>query len=91
MQSSERTGWVGWIYFASVMMYIIGGMEIITGLAALFKDDFYVATQNGLLAFNYTGWGWIHLLLGILIVAAAAAVTAPLIQPSRRHKLLASR
>ncbi len=76
MSNNKPTGWVGWIFFASAMMLLLGSLQAIAGLAALFKDDFYVATQNGLLAFDYTTWGWIHLIMGIVIFAAGCAVMA---------------
>lgn len=73
-QSSEVTGWVGWIYFASFMMMVVGGLQALSGFVALFKDDFYVVTQHSLLVFNFTAWGWIHIILGALVFAAGLAV-----------------
>lgn len=74
MPKNQPTGWVGWAYFASAMMLLAGGMQVIAGLVALFKDNYYVVTQNALVGFNYTGWGWTHLAIGILLIAAAFAV-----------------
>lgn len=68
------TGWVGWVYFASVMLLIAGGLQIINGLAGIFHESFYVVTQKSLLAFNFTTWGWVHLLLGILILLTGVGV-----------------
>ena len=63
------TGWVGWIMFAAVFMMIIGAMNAIQGLAALFRDEAYWVTLGGnVLAFDVTTWGWIHLIFGILLV-----------------------
>jgi hypothetical protein len=65
---TEPTGWVGWIAFAAVMMVLIGGLHAIQGLVALFKDEYYVVTNSGLvLTVDYTGWGWVHLIFGILV------------------------
>lgn len=75
MKQNQPTGWVGWVYFAGVMMMIVGSLHALAGLVALFKDDFYVATTRALLVFNYTAWGWVHLLLGLLVLAAGVAVT----------------
>jgi hypothetical protein len=69
-QNNSPTGWVGWGYFAGFMMMMLGVFEGIAGLAAIFKDNFYVATENSLLVFNYTAWGWISLVLGILLLMA---------------------
>ncbi|HVO86220.1 MAG TPA: hypothetical protein VMT23_00615 [Candidatus Binatia bacterium] len=73
-RSNEPTGWVGWIYFASAVMLVMGGLQAISGLVAIFKNDFYVATQNGLVAFNYTTWGWIDLVLGVVVFCAGLAL-----------------
>lgn len=64
------SAWVGWVYFASVMLVISGGINVIAGLTGIFNSDFYVATQSGkLLFFDYTTWGWVHLVLGIAMLA----------------------
>jgi hypothetical protein len=64
-----QTGWVGWIIFASILMVMIGALNVIQGLAALFRDEAYWVTLNGaVLTFDVTTWGWIHLLLGILLI-----------------------
>jgi hypothetical protein len=71
----EPGGWaVGWIAFAGTMMLIQGIWWIIAGLVALFDDEFYVLTPEYVLKFDVTTWGWIHLLIGILIVGAGIAV-----------------
>jgi hypothetical protein len=69
-QSNTPTGWVGWGYFAGFMMMLLGVFEGIAGLAAIFKDNFYVVTENKLLVFDFTTWGWISLILGIIIFMA---------------------
>jgi len=71
---NQPTGWVGWVYFASLMMMLVGGFQAIAGLVALFKDDFYLVTERSLLVFNYTTWGWVHLVMGLVIFAAGVAL-----------------
>ena len=63
------TGWVGWIVLAAIFMVVIGGLNAIQGLAALFRDEAYWVTLGGtVLTFDVTTWGWIHLIFGILLV-----------------------
>ena len=62
------TGWVGWVYFAGTMLILLGTFNAIEGLVALFNDQYYVPTRQGLLVFDLTGWGWIHLIVGGLAV-----------------------
>ncbi len=73
--SQARTGWVGWLMFAGIMLILVGAFQAIDGLIALFKDELYVVRPNGLVVnVDYTAWGWTHLLLGILLIAAGYAV-----------------
>jgi hypothetical protein len=63
------SGWaIGGIAFAGTVLTIIGVFQIIAGLVAIFDDNFYVVTQNYTFDLDTTAWGWIHLLLGILLV-----------------------
>jgi hypothetical protein len=63
------SGWaVGGIAFAATVLTIIGVFQIIAGLVAIFDDGFYVVTQNYTFDLDATAWGWIHLLLGILLL-----------------------
>jgi hypothetical protein len=67
----ERTAWVGWIMFASVMLILVGVFQAIAGLVALFNDEYYLVTRNDLvISLDYTTWGWVHLLLGIVLAGA---------------------
>jgi hypothetical protein len=61
---------VGFVVFASVMMMLIGGFQAIAGIAAIFENEFFVAGENYLYEVDVTAWGWIHLLLGVIIFAA---------------------
>ena len=73
--SAERTGWAGWAVFAGVMLVLVGAFQAIDGLVALFKDEIYVVRPSGLVVnVDYTAWGWVHLLLGIVLIAAGAAI-----------------
>jgi hypothetical protein len=67
----QASGWaVGWTAFAGIMMVIGGIWWVIIGLIALVNDNFYVVTEEYIFQFNVTTWGWIHLLLGILVALA---------------------
>ena len=74
-QDEEPSGLAtGFIVFAGVMMIVAGGFQALAGVVALFEDEFYVTTPNYLLEFDATSWGWIHLLLGLLVLFAGFAV-----------------
>lgn len=56
------------------MMIILGAFHAIMGLTALFDDEFYVRLPNYTFRLDLTTWGWIHLILGIIVAAAGYAV-----------------
>jgi hypothetical protein len=61
---------VGFILFAAIMMIMVGCFQFFEGLVAVFNDTFYVATRNYLFQFDATTWGWIHLLVGLIVAFA---------------------
>ena len=61
---------VGFILFAAIMMIMVGVFQALQGLIAIFQNEFYVATRNYLFQFDATTWGWIHLILGLLVAFA---------------------
>lgn len=71
MQERTRSGAaVGWTAFAAFMMILIGIWWIIAGLVGLINDEFYVRTANYIFRFDSTAWGWIHLIVGALVLLA---------------------
>jgi len=74
---AEPTGWVGWIIFAGTMLVILGIFHAIQGLVALFQDEYYQVGKNGLtLHVDYTAWGWVHIVLGVVMAGAGAGLLA---------------
>ncbi|WP_371659763.1 hypothetical protein [Streptomyces sp. NBC_00280] len=79
VRSSARTGTgigigSGWLVFAGVLMIFGGLMTLLAGIAAIADDDVFVATRNYVYEFDITGWGWIHLVMGVVITLAGAAL-----------------
>jgi len=73
----EQTGWVGWIVFAGFMLMMVGSFHIIEGLIALFRDEVFLVGPRGLAVnVDYTAWGWVHLIGGILAIATGAGLLA---------------
>ncbi|WAL68349.1 hypothetical protein ORV05_11455 [Amycolatopsis cynarae] len=73
-RATTQTAWVGWIWFGGAMMILLGLFNVIEGVVALFNPRYYVIGPQGLLVFNLTGWGWVHLIIGILAVIAGLAL-----------------
>jgi hypothetical protein len=75
MRPSQVSGWAGWIFFGAVIMLISGTFSIIWGIVAIARDEVFVAGPRGtVVSLDYTTWGWIHLILGIVVVATGLAL-----------------
>lgn len=59
----------GGIGFAASLLTLIGTFQIVAGVTAIFNDEFFVATRNYTFDLDTTAWGWIHLLVGVCVVA----------------------
>jgi hypothetical protein len=65
---------MGFSVFAGVMMITAGIWHAISGLTGIIEDKFYVATPNYIFEFDATTWGWIHLILGVVVALAGFAL-----------------
>lgn len=74
--NNEMSGWVGWVGFASVMLYLAGFFHLIAGLVALFNDKVYLVGENNLWVLDYTQWGWVHLLGAAVLMLAAGSLAS---------------
>ncbi len=73
--SSRPSGWAaGWSAFAGVVLIMAGSFQGIVGLSALFNDEFYVVGNEWVFQFDATTWGWIHLVLGIVLLASGFGI-----------------
>ena len=67
MNSRSMAGWIG---FAGILMLVVGSIDFMQGLIALFEDEYFVVTQSGYLVVDLTAWGWVMLIWGVLLVLA---------------------
>jgi hypothetical protein len=73
--AEETSGWaVGFIVFAAIMMIMVGCFQFFAGLVAIFENEFYVATRNYIFQFDATTWGWVHLVVGLIVAFAGWGV-----------------
>lgn len=73
----KASSWVGWIAFAAVIMVMLGSLHIIQGLVALFNDEYFLVSSSGLVVdLDFTAWGWVHLVAGVVVVIAGIGVLA---------------
>jgi hypothetical protein len=59
--------------FAAVSMVLVGAFHAISGLFAIFDADFFTV-PDGYFDLSVKGWGWIHLILGIVAALSGLAL-----------------
>lgn len=73
----EKTAWAGWLVFGATMLIMVGAFQAVAGLTALFRSGYYLVPQADLLvSVDYTAWGWVHLAIGALAIAAGFGLFA---------------
>jgi hypothetical protein len=72
---TSGTRGVGGALFAGTLMIIGGFFWFLEGLAGVVHNAFYKPVQD-YYNISATTWGWVHMLLGILVLAAGFAVFA---------------
>ncbi|TMR04807.1 hypothetical protein ETD83_07895 [Actinomadura soli] len=76
VRAGERHRTSGWLTFAGTLALVVGAFNVIDGVVALFKDDYYLVGQSQILVFDYTTWGWIWLVMGIIQIGIGAGIMA---------------
>jgi len=73
--SEQPSGWaVGYAAFAGVALIMIGIFQAAAGLVAVIDDEFYVVGAEYVFQFDVTTWGWIHLIVGIVVAISGFGV-----------------
>jgi hypothetical protein len=67
---ASKEFWTEWVGFAGLMMVLIGILNVIQGLIAIIRDNYYVLTAEQIIVFDLTTWGWIMLVWGIIVALA---------------------
>ncbi len=75
-KTEKPTAWVGWVFFGATMLVLIGAMQVVQGLGAILKPDYFVSTENAVFVLSLTQWGWTHLILGVLALIGGIGTIA---------------
>jgi len=71
---ASDSAWAGWVFFAGLLMIIIGTLDFFQGLIALIRKEYYHLPDQSVVVVNLTTWGWLLLLGGILVAFAGWAL-----------------
>jgi hypothetical protein len=76
-RSPDVSGWaLGGIAFAATMLTLSGTFQALAGLVAIVNDDFYVVAPNYTYDLDVSAWGWLHMLIGLGVLATGLALYA---------------
>jgi len=65
----------GWVTFAGITLALVGVVHVIEGFVGVLDPGQYLVRPGGLvLHLSYTAWGWIHLVLGLVLLASGVGV-----------------
>ena len=71
------SGWAaGGVAFAITMAGLVGIFQFLQGLVAVLNDDYYVVTRNYTFDLDVSAWGWIHMIIGLLMLGVAFGLYA---------------
>lgn len=76
-QARTTSGWRGWVGFAGFLMILNGIFQTIVGLVGIFRSSFYLVSSNStqlLVIQDVRTWGWVHLLVGIIVIIAGVSL-----------------
>ena len=74
---APTSGWVGMAMFGGVMMMVAGTFHAMAGIVGIFNDSYWLVPSSDLVVtIDYTAWGWVHLIIGALAIAAGAGILA---------------
>lgn len=68
-------GLSGWAWFAGGLMGLVGIFQVITGIVALAGTGYYtLPSRNLVIDAGYTTWGWVHLILGLVLLVTGGGI-----------------
>src|SRR6476661_4984176 len=59
---------------AAVIMVTVGIIQLLQGIAAVAENEVFVAGVNYVYKFDLTTWGWIHIVLVVLVAIVGLAL-----------------
>ncbi|MBS9373702.1 DUF7144 family membrane protein [Rhodococcus sp. B50] len=59
---------------AAIIMTLIGALQLLQGIAAVAEDEVFVTGQEYLFTFDLTMWGWVHIVVGVVMVVVGIAL-----------------
>lgn len=65
---------LGLTLMAAAFLMISGVFDFFSGLAALLRGSFFVTLPRYAFSVSVSGWGWMHLIMGVVVFVVGAAL-----------------
>lgn len=59
---------------AAIILATVGVVQLFQGIAAVAEDEVFVRGVEYTFKFDFTTWGWIHIVLGVVMLVAGLAL-----------------
>lgn len=66
----------GWTVFTGSLLFIVGSLDALWGLAGILNNDIVVVGGQGVVLADVTTWGWVHLILGSIVAITGLGLFA---------------
>jgi hypothetical protein len=60
--------------FAGVLLFVDGVLAVLNGVVGIAKDNVYTRIGDYTYKFSLTAWGWIHLVIGVLLILTGIGI-----------------
>ncbi|MGD0705117.1 MAG: hypothetical protein ABSA02_35180 [Trebonia sp.] len=81
---------MGFTALAAILMMLSGGANILEGIAAVVRGSFFVTLPHYAYNVSVSGWGWTHLIFGIVVFLAGACLFLDMLWARAAGVILAS-
>lgn len=74
MSEQRSEAGAGWVMFAGTILVTVGVFQAFAGLVGILEDEILVLTPDYLVQLDATTWGWVHMLVGLIVVASGVGI-----------------
>src|SRR3712207_6759595 len=62
--------------FAALILFMAGTFSLLYGLGGVLNDEVVTVGGGGVIVWDFTAWGWAHMALGTVMIAASLGLFA---------------
>lgn len=74
MSEQRSDAGAGWVTFAGIILIVVGIFQAFAGLVGILEDEILVLTPDYLVQLDATTWGWVHMIIGLIVIASGFGI-----------------